>query len=68
MLWQILDSQDITIISTLWPFFLLFTAEYNPNTGRWLNRDPIQEQGGLNLYDYGSDSPINEDEMRSRLK
>ena len=32
---------------------------YNPNTGRWLNRDPIQEQGGLNLYDYGSDSPIN---------
>ena len=23
---------------------------YNPTTGRWLNRDPIAEAGGLNLY------------------
>jgi RHS repeat-associated protein len=23
---------------------------YNAETGRWLNRDPIEEQGGLNLY------------------
>jgi RHS repeat-associated protein len=23
---------------------------YNPSIGRWLNRDPIQEGGGLNLY------------------
>lgn len=23
---------------------------YNAETGRWLNRDPIQETGGLNLY------------------
>jgi RHS repeat-associated protein len=23
---------------------------YNPSTGRWLNRDPIGEDGGLNLY------------------
>lgn len=23
---------------------------YNPNTGRWLNRDPLGEAGGLNLY------------------
>src|SRR6266446_2643848 len=23
---------------------------YNPSTGRWLNRDPIGEQGGKNLY------------------
>ncbi len=23
---------------------------YDPNLGRWLNRDPIQERGGLNLY------------------
>jgi RHS repeat-associated protein len=23
---------------------------YNPATGRWLNRDPIGEEGGLNLY------------------
>ncbi|MFO0831459.1 MAG: RHS repeat-associated core domain-containing protein [Phycisphaerales bacterium] len=24
---------------------------YSPGTGRWLNRDPLDEQGGLNLYD-----------------
>ncbi len=23
---------------------------YNPEMGRWLNRDPIEEQGGVNLY------------------
>lgn len=23
---------------------------YNPATGRWLSRDPIEEQGGINLY------------------
>jgi RHS repeat-associated protein len=23
---------------------------YSPSTGRWLSRDPIEEQGGLNLY------------------
>ena len=23
---------------------------YNPQTGRWLNKDPIGEDGGLNLY------------------
>ena len=25
---------------------------YNPATGRWLNRDPIGEQGGENLYSF----------------
>ncbi|NJO21424.1 MAG: hypothetical protein HC838_17205 [Spirulinaceae cyanobacterium RM2_2_10] len=25
-------------------------AFYNPESGRWLNRDPIEEQGGNNLY------------------
>jgi len=25
-------------------------AFYSPSTGRWLNRDPIQEKGGKNIY------------------
>ena len=29
-------------------------------TQKWLNRDPIQELGGINLYAFVSDNPINE--------
>lgn len=36
------------------------SAFYSPDTGRWLNRDPIQEDGGLNLYRYVANNPINE--------
>ena len=25
---------------------------YDPETGRWLNRDPIEERGGVNLYGF----------------
>lgn len=32
---------------------------YNPETGRWLNRDPIEERGGINLYGMVSNDPIN---------
>jgi RHS repeat-associated protein len=31
---------------------------YNPDTGRWLNRDPIEEKGGGNLYGYAQNNPI----------
>jgi len=30
---------------------------YNPDTGRWINRDPLGEQGGLNLYGYVKNTP-----------
>jgi RHS repeat-associated protein len=32
---------------------------YNPSTGRWLSRDPIEEAGGMNLYAYVENDPIN---------
>ncbi len=31
---------------------------YLPSSGRWLNRDPLQERGGLNLYAYVGNNPI----------
>jgi RHS repeat-associated protein len=30
---------------------------YNPSTGRWLNRDPIEELGGINLYNFCGNAP-----------
>lgn len=31
---------------------------YNSVLGRWINRDPIEENGGINLYGYVSNKPI----------
>ncbi|MGE0269232.1 MAG: RHS repeat-associated core domain-containing protein [Candidatus Omnitrophota bacterium] len=31
---------------------------YDPEIGRWLNRDPIGEQGGLNVYGFINNNPI----------
>jgi RHS repeat-associated protein len=33
---------------------------YDPATQRWLNRDPIGEDGGVNLYGYVINNPINQ--------
>jgi len=32
---------------------------YDPSTCKWLNRDPIAEDGGLNLYAFANGDPIN---------
>lgn len=32
---------------------------YNPDTGRWLNRDPAGEAGGVNLYSFVSNDGVN---------
>ena len=34
------------------------SAFYNPRTGRWLSKEPIEEQGGVNLYEYVYDDPV----------
>jgi RHS repeat-associated protein len=31
---------------------------YDPRNGRFINRDPIEEQGGLNLYGFCANNPI----------
>ena len=31
---------------------------YDPSHGRWLNRDPSGEAGGMNLYSYVEDNPL----------
>lgn len=42
--------------------FLLAThsvqAFYNSSNGRWLNRDPVEEQGGENVYGFAGNSPL----------
>jgi len=32
---------------------------YSPSLGRFINRDPIEEQGGINLYAFVGNDPIN---------
>ena len=31
---------------------------YSPAIGRWMNRDPLQESGGINLYGFVGNNPI----------
>ena len=35
------------------------SAVLNPNLGRWIQRDPIGESGGINLYQFVGNNPIN---------
>ncbi|MEJ0061671.1 MAG: RHS repeat-associated core domain-containing protein [Alphaproteobacteria bacterium] len=39
--------------------FLSRTRAYAPWIGRWLQRDPIGQNGGSNVYEYAGASPIN---------
>ena len=32
---------------------------YSPSTGKWISRDPLEEQGGLNLYTFVANDPVN---------
>ncbi|MBJ7257663.1 MAG: RHS repeat-associated core domain-containing protein [Akkermansiaceae bacterium] len=34
-------------------------AHYDPNVGRWLSRDPIMEEGGVNLYGFVGNDSVN---------
>ncbi|HEV2804211.1 MAG TPA: RHS repeat-associated core domain-containing protein [Chthoniobacterales bacterium] len=36
---------------------------YDPDLGRWLNRDPIAEKGGVNLYAYVENDSLNSTDL-----
>ncbi len=36
----------------------LFRA-YDPNEAKWLSSDPLEERGGINLYGYVGNDPVN---------
>jgi len=49
------SSKEVMLASGFYSFGYRF---YDPATQRWLNRDPIQENGGLNLYGYVCNNPV----------
>ncbi len=42
--------------------YLTWYRAYDADSGHWLSRDPIEEEGGLNLYDYVGNNPVNYDD------
>ena len=49
----------MTVLSLVLLWAAPATAFYNPQTGRWLTRDPLQEEGSANLHIVASNNPIN---------
>ncbi len=49
------SSKELMVASGLYYYGYRF---YDPNTQRWLNRDPIEEAGGINLYGFVGNKPV----------
>ncbi len=52
---------------------LSMTRPFDPATGRWLNKDPMGEAGGVNLYSYGANpvsgfDPLGLSKLRTPLQ
>ncbi len=47
-------------IHTASGLYLTLNRAYDPYSGRWLSRDPAGEDGGINLYGYVDQDPINQ--------
>ena len=50
------STKELHAASGLYDFGFRF---YSPGLGRWINRDPIQEAGGINLYAMVGNDPVN---------
>ena len=70
--WLCTCSSIITTSHLLFNHYLILTlitlcivgggqasAFYNPGTGRWLSKDPIEERGGYNLHGFVVNDPLN---------
>ena len=44
----------------VWLLTSIASAHYDPTLGRWLNRDPIAEDGGVNLYGFVGNDGMNQ--------
>jgi hypothetical protein len=59
-----LKKPNITVAplaALLWVFLtsaLTASAFYDPGSQRWINRDPIEEGGGVNLYTFVDNGPM----------
>lgn len=42
------------------------SRHYNPRDGRWINRDPISEYGGWNLYEFVNNNEIVFNDLRGQ--
>ena len=52
-------QNSVAIVMTVLLTTVHVFAVYAPNEGRWLSRDPIEEQGGLNLYAFCENDSVN---------
>src|SRR2546423_1265890 len=49
------SSKEFHVNSGMYYYLYRF---YDPNLQRWINRDPLVELGGFNLYDFVYNSPL----------
>jgi RHS repeat-associated protein len=58
MTWKILLIFGAMVFAEQAHAVLYLARPYEPNMARWISRDPIGERGGINLYQFVGNSPI----------
>src|SRR5204862_67490 len=48
------SSKEFHLNSGMYYYLYRF---YDPNLQRWINRDPIEERGGINLFGFAANDP-----------